>query len=597
MWCNEMDEDGNQTSFRGVTASDINDACRDLSVTSFEELRVGFIERASGDNENGWFLLGHMCSLYLSNESALQPFGIMLQTSTGRSMVLGDLDEAQGNDLSQLVGKIDHADLNAHIADICWLILKRPEFAVAAVNAYLEAFPTLEHWPEAFERIRRALTLSRMVRKYDESLLKAVTQIIHHRIGEHAAKPDDASFLPIKLIGLLLDQSAEDEILGYWEITADFLRLWDKSANQFEALLELRADLANKFRDQEKIEATTRDLAEHYAEHARNFDAGLGSAHWMQKAITVARNLPNSSEYVASLYEELREMQVNARSQMKTMEGPSIDLGEHIDASERSIDGLTLRDALFKLAFGWPLLSIDRLIDQSKEQMRKYPLQNIFQSTHMDSDGLVVAIVPPAESGLFEGSESDRAVWANVVRQMELEHRITVTAYISPIRRKILNDYRVGEDNWNGFVSNNIFVPRGHEYLFLRALMEGLQGEFLVSTQILVGELENAIRYQLELRGVETSSLNTQGVQERMRLPALLSHETTIEVFGKDNVAELRVLLIDPLGQNIRNRVSHGLFHDGNYYTPACEYLWWTVLRLVLFPIFAPSNESDPTDE
>lgn len=592
-----MDEGGTLFSLRGVTTSDINEACRDISVVSYEELRTGFLERASEDSNSGWFLLGHLCSMFLSNESALQPFGILLQTASGRSMALGDLDETTASDLAQILGRIEHPDLSAHIADICWLILKRPEYAALAVKAYIETFPALEYWSEVLKRIRRALTLSRMVRKYDESLLEKVNQYIHEAIGQHSANPEEASFLPIKLIGLLLDQSSEDEILGFWAVTAEFLRFWDKSANQVETLLELRVDLANKLRDQAKIEETTRDLAEHYAEHARNFDAGLGSAHWMQKAITVARNLPSSTEYVASLYEELREMQVNAHSQLKAMEGPSIDLGEHIDVAEQSVNGLTLRDALFKLAFGWPSLSVDRLIDQSKEQMKKYPLQNIFQSTHMDSDGLVVAIVPPAETGLVEGSESDRAVWANVVRQMELEHRITVTAHISPIRRKMLNDHRVSEDHWNGIVSNTSFIPRGHEYLFLRALMEGLQGDFLVSTQILVGELENAIRYQLELRGVETSSLNTQGVQERMRLSALLNHETTLEVFGKDNIAELRVLLIDPLGQNMRNRVSHGLFHDGNYYTPACEYLWWTALRLVLFTIFSPQNESDSTDE
>ena len=54
---------------------------------------------------------------------------------------------------------------------------------------------------------------------------------------------------------------------------------------------------------------------------------------------------------------------------------------------------------------------------------------------------------------------------------------------------------------------------------------------------------------------------------------------------------ELRGVLSEPLGWNLRNRVAHGLVTADECYAPASLMLWWLVVRFCLFPLVAQATE------
>jgi len=52
------------------------------------------------------------------------------------------------------------------------------------------------------------------------------------------------------------------------------------------------------------------------------------------------------------------------------------------------------------------------------------------------------------------------------------------------------------------------------------------------------------------------------------------------EIFGPDIAFDLREILIERFGDNMRNEFAHGLMPEGAFYQPTADYLWWLVLHL-----------------
>ena len=106
------------------------------------------------------------------------------------------------------------------------------------------------------------------------------------------------------------------------------------------------------------------------------------------------------------------------------------------------------------------------------------------------------------------------------------------------------------------------------------------------------GGIENSLRTILRDHGVRTSTLNANGVQEVLRMGAILEHEKTTEIFGTDTVCELQGLLVDRTYGNLRNNFSHGLLTKEDFYQPCAIYLWWLVLHLCLAPVYVADKKT-----
>ena len=78
------------------------------------------------------------------------------------------------------------------------------------------------------------------------------------------------------------------------------------------------------------------------------------------------------------------------------------------------------------------------------------------------------------------------------------------------------------------------------------------------------------------------------GTECEIGLKALLKNDRISEVMSEDLQFELRALLIDPFGVNLRNQIAHGLVTDGYFNSSHPIYLWWLCLKFVILsnPIF-----------
>lgn len=116
-----------------------------------------------------------------------------------------------------------------------------------------------------------------------------------------------------------------------------------------------------------------------------------------------------------------------------------------------------------------------------------------------------------------------------------------------------------------------------------RGLSAGLHGDMIASTAILAPVMEHLARtIVLAAGGVTTDFDAGSRVQEEAPLGSLLRREELKVAIGEDLVFDLRVLLDDRFGANLRNRVAHGLLADSEFMGPDGTYLWFSVLRLVM---------------
>jgi hypothetical protein len=94
------------------------------------------------------------------------------------------------------------------------------------------------------------------------------------------------------------------------------------------------------------------------------------------------------------------------------------------------------------------------------------------------------------------------------------------------------------------------------------------------------------VRWYLKQRGVYTLLVDEAGVETEKSLGALLGLPEATDMLGAGLTLELRALLTEQEGANLRNHVAHGLLSDAEAWSYSAVYAWWLCLRLVVAPLW-----------
>jgi hypothetical protein len=139
------------------------------------------------------------------------------------------------------------------------------------------------------------------------------------------------------------------------------------------------------------------------------------------------------------------------------------------------------------------------------------------------------------------------------------------------------------------------FVPKGREAAFAMGLDAGFAGDFFTAAHILVPQFEHALRWHLGQRGVVTMTFPQSGVQNALDLNALLALPAITTLVDEDALFDLKNLLTEKAGANLRNELAHGLIEPGAQ-AENLVYLWWVTLRFVLLPLFDRESAAREAD-
>ncbi|MBD1808625.1 DUF4209 domain-containing protein [Microcoleus sp. FACHB-SPT15] len=506
--------------------------------------------------------------------------------------------------LAGIAPEISDPELQARVADILWVRRRDYRMAQLAVTAYLQSATELEdpdNWTWCFERIERALRLARRIRYQPETVVAHIEAVLDRYNGE------DPLWLSAKLMELL-QESRFGEPTKYAALAEKAANLAesDHDWRRARAYWEIKSKWHLIEKDGEKERAASLLAAETYVKEAgsslkRTPPSYLVASHFMQKAVEAFRNIRGTKEEAVDakvraeeIHTLLLQYQEESRKEL-VASSHEIDISELVEQARENVRGKNFQDALFALALLSTPTNVSHLRQQVQNQAREFVLSHLFPTVMMNERGKVVARKPGSVLS-SDPNEAEAATRFEMNKNAAFYQGFHAQAFIEPARDQINLEHSVRVNDLLPIVSHSPFVPPEREYLFAKGLYAGLTGDFFTSTHILIPQIENSIRYLLWNRGVLPSGLDNRGIQKEYHLTTTLYCPEITSIFDEDTLFDLKSLLVEHSGSNLRNCMAHGLINDSEFLSPIMSYLWWLTLRLCCLPILIHQQKVEQSD-
>ena len=581
-------DDLNESEWETVIQSSPQKDCSDYSRLLMAKAREA---KTAGDikKEAVFRLLGQVASVMMRPDSVEKPFAPVMVMGNARSAILEDLSDSELDLLAEIVSDIPDDELKARIADVLWVRRRGFNFALLAINSYLESatlLEDLEHWTDCEDRIQRAFRLAVSLGPKAGQFDKVVSHIEAVLDKYHG---EDPSFLSEKLMRLLLEYKKGDNIK--YSALSEKLALRAESKGDWTLARACWETNARWYRaagntDCEKVALT--QAAETYVKEAESASSAFAALFHMQRAIEAYRRVGGHGVRIEELHQWLLRIQEKTIAKMEAM--PSkVDISDQIEKTIAEVKGKPLPESLIRLALMAMPVDVGRLMENVKKGFKEFPFQHLFDGTRVDEKGKVVARIPSPFSDDPSGVEA--ATQAAMCQDIQFHWNVCVDAVIEPARRQINLEHNVRLQHLEFIVHNNPMIPSEREQIYARGLLAGLQGYFLIAAHLLVPQFENSVRYVFTQCGVRTSGLNKDGIQEEFDLNKTLRMDKAKDIFGDDITFDLRALMVERLGANLRNCVAHGLMNEGTFNSVNIIYLWWLIFNICCQPIIRRIRE------
>lgn len=531
-------------------------------------------------------LLAEVCSYGLRPDDTREPYGPRARGPGWRSASIEDLEPEQIAFLEEIFEAITVPELRARVADVLFVRRRHHKFGRCAIDAYLvsaDLLMTPENWVEASYRLERALAASLSVKsERDRVVAKILAEIEKMRV--------DRGYFSAKMMQSLLDHRLGDAatmvpIADEAAKAAIAAKDWDR-AREYYGLL---AQWHRKASDSAGDEQARRDAAYCYVEQANNAESRSLEGTFLERAIQSLRAFAGTQAEVASLHERLVAVERQALAELKEHSAP-VQLGHNPDRARSHVKGQTLQQAIMRTALLWRSQPVAKLRDAVLEKSREAPFLSMVPRVMMNRQGKAVA----KRGSLLSGTEEQREL---VLRQMMFEHAqqqrdfITVST-ILPARSQVADEHHVSYRELMPFTQASAFVPLGREEPFAVGLAAGFNGDFAGALHMLMPQFENSIRTLLAQNGTITSKIDDDGIQDERDLGWALTCGDCEALFGVDLVFDMRGLLIERWGSNLRNLMAHGLIEVDQMVGMASAYFWWLTLHMVVRPLLLAQSSS-----
>jgi hypothetical protein len=586
-------EDFQQTDWQSVTAESETKTC-DAYQALFHAKANDASSSDDASAQQVFELLSHICTLRLRLDTPNTPYvpGIAF-FSNWRSADIGDFTVSHLDTLQAVLPDIADAELKARIADILW-VRKHGDYqsAQTAVRSYLESAQTLEHpehWVECAHRIERALQIASQLGKRTAVFQETID---HIEATLDKYQGEDPLFLSAHLMELLLNtkqgdpnkyialsekaatlaESASDGLKWhrartYWTINARWYLRNDDEESNHNALVQAAETYVREAEDALQNPSQSYPVASYYIQHA----------------IEAYRRIKGTETRRKDLHKFLIDYQKESVENLQPLSF-SFDISNFVEEATDLVKGKTLHEALVALALYCSSPKTNSLRKRIEDYARQFGLSFWLPTNLIDDSGKTKGKRP----GIGEDHDSEATIRAEMFREAQREQGLFAEAVVHPAMIQINAEHHFREPDFLPIVVDNPFVPCGREMIFARGLYAGLTGDMLVSSHILLPQVENSLRYILEQHGYIVSGLDKNQIQDEYPLSKMLhEHRSELqEILGEDLLFDLEGLLTERFGSNLRNLVAHGLLDGYEFTSRQMLYLWWLTLRLCCLPIY-----------
>ena len=540
-------------------------------------------------------LLAEACSMMLSPSSNTEPFKPSFYFPDRRSAISDDFFDSDIAFFAEIVDAIDNHWLKARLSDLIWLRQRKPAFALEAIDAYRNLpldEDTLGHGGQ--DCWSRAIGLAKNLRNQaGDRLQQMETSIIE---AFSATKRDDV-FLGLRLAELLksnglgktyrLDVATKLESLAKeFDGVGDFF----KAREYFQAASEWYKSIP----DQGKAAEMTVGAAESWVKEARAQATLANPSHMVaanayENAIQTLRIIPRVERSKYQVDERMAQLRIElnvsgelALGEMKCIETPAIDIQQFVEEARELLKGRKPQEALLLFSNLHGGANIEQLRSTVLEKREQFPLQFILASKVISRDGRFIAKRPPMSLGSNLIANDEIAIRAQMIKDYCLQVSSVVESTILPALDVLQCEHQLKERDFTALALRSPIVPKDRAGLFGKALFAGYERDFVTALHLLIPQMEHLVRVHLKEAGAMTTNLDKNGIQNENGMSTLLDLPEAEQVFGKNLAFELKALLCDASGPNLRNELAHGLLNEVDCNSSFSIYAWWLALRLTI---------------
>lgn len=536
--------------------------------------------------------LATICSYHANYDSTGNPYGPLWRSGDQRAVMADDLTDADLQALSDLLPTIEDTEFRARAADILWECKKDHKAARVAVDAFIASAKALEggeFWSPSVDRLERALQLSAKL-GYGKDLYQNTLRTVEEAVTD-ALRETTSGLKAARLMDVLIAFRA-GEPNHYAQAAETFAK--QLSQNDEWNFAEEYWWVASRWyrrakREEDALRAEI-EAAETMVQRAEVNLAGptpsyMFASHWLGKGLEAMRQARAPQEKTEALHTRFLEVQQLSITELKTIElnyseipGLNEKLDEAAKLAQEHVQGRTFEDAVLKLAFVAQPTDVDELRERVRRHAKEFVFSAIMPGSAITRSGKIADSSPAV--GIGPAEDVATAETKNMFLQArEIDWPTRATARIEPARRQIQSEHPIRLNDFRWLVTYNAFIPPGHAGIYARGLQAGFLGDWLVASHLLIPQLEASIRAVFQQRRIPTSSLEN-GIQQERDLGWLLNHAQAIKSFGSGIVFDLRGLLTEDFGWNLRNDQAHGLIPENGFYSEASVLVWWLTLRL-----------------
>lgn len=507
----------------------------------------------------------------------------------GRSVAYQDLAPPDCEALRQMAGLVKNSTLAARLFDLSWLVNKRDrEAGQRAVEHYLASAQALitpatpdespEGWLLAIDLFARAIYLASKLGRGKPLYLRATEALL-----DTLRPPPEHSVKTFRLLEVAHAYHCGDpqQLVELAEKQADIRTV----ARDFEGarrFLDLAVRWHRGTREAAKESECLRKIAESYSAEAGLCGDDYIRSELLRSAVEAARHARLDRAVIKGLLGELAAANRAAASQLKaipfefTFKNPEPEVLERMASS-------SLREAIVKLITLCTLTDLGSLRESVRKSIGENHFNHMFRTVGIgEEDGRPTVVRNP-----FVGATAETA-------KLEFERELFATAthdwtfraafFIEPARRYIDQEFNPSISDLVFLTRNNPFVTPGHEAILVRGVHAGFHGDFMISSALLIPQVEQMLRRALEVNGVDVSTLEKDGTQPAKMFGGIFGLEETEQFLGDGLCFELKGHLIEKTGYDLRNRIAHGLARDSELVSAGAVSLWWLVLNMLVCP-------------
>ena len=264
-----------------------------------------------------------------------------------------------------------------------------------------------------------------------------------------------------------------------------------------------------KLKNSPKIAETALKIANILIEKAKEIGA-ISSKIDLEQALKELRSIPAKDrnelgidQKIDEIHKLIEQNNQDIGSEMSLIATDKIDISRYQNNAKLAVKGKRLSEAVLCLAniTANPLYED---IKKSSENLLKKPLlSNFITQIYVDADGRKLSQITTKDDRLKH----------EMYQQYHIHVKLAVDCRILPAFWQILEEHRVSMSCIYNICKNSSVVPAGRTDIWAQGLYYGFDRSFLVSSHLLIPQIEHLARILLQQEKIPTTTIDEYGVE------------------------------------------------------------------------------------